>query len=76
MLTLRRISTIYQYIYPLSSYQFRLKSKDSKPKSTQFNEESLDFEQKKFNTPRNIVKNKKYSTNDDRIERKQSITRK
>lgn len=70
MLTLRRVSTIYQYIYPLSSYQYRLKSKESKPKTSQFNEELLNFEQKN----RHVVKNRK--PNDDRIEKKQSITRK
>jgi hypothetical protein len=66
MLALRRVSSIYQYIYPLSSYQYRFNSKkstndESKQKSTHLNEELLDFEQKNSNTSRNIIKNKKQS---------------
>jgi hypothetical protein len=81
MLALRRVSTIYQYIHPLSSYQYRLKSKkstndESKQKPTHLSEELLDFEQKNINTSRNLFKNKKHLTNEDRIEKKQAITRK
>jgi len=81
MLALRRVSSIYQYIHPLSSYQYRFKSKkstndESKQKSTQLSEELLDFEQKGSNIPQNISRNKKYSINQDKIEKKQSITRK
>jgi len=81
MLTLRRVSSIYQYIHPLSSYQYRFKSKnstndDSTQKPTHFREELLNVERKNANTSRNIFKNKKPLTNDDRIAKKQSITRK
>jgi hypothetical protein len=81
MLALRRVSSIYQYIHPLSSYQYRFKSKkstndESKQQSTHLSEEILDFEQKGSNIPRNIFKNKKSLTNEDRIEKKQSIIRK
>ena len=64
MLTLRRIPTVYQYIYPLSSYQYRLKSRksnndESKQKSTQNNEDQrLDFEQK--NKKQSIKRNEFY----------------
>ncbi|CAF1171697.1 unnamed protein product [Rotaria sordida] len=79
MLTLRRISTLYQYIYPLASYQYRFKSKqstddESKQKSSHLNEELLNFERKNSNISPNTFKNKKHSINDDRIEQKQSIT--
>ncbi|CAF3432969.1 unnamed protein product [Rotaria sp. Silwood1] len=79
MLTLRRVSTLYQYIYPLTSYQYRFKSKqstddESKQKSSRLNEELLNFERKNSNTSRNIVKNRKQSINDDRIEKTRSIT--
>lgn len=78
MLTLRRVSTIYQYIHPLSSYQYRYRSKkstddESKQKSTRISEELLNFERKDTNTSRNVFKNKKHLSNDDRIEKKQSI---
>jgi hypothetical protein len=64
MLALRRISTFYQYIHPLSSYQYRYKSKkstndESKPKANPLSEELLDFERKDSNASRNIIKNKK-----------------
>ena len=79
MLALRRVSTVYQYLHPLSSYQYRYKSKQSnndESKAMPFSEELLDFERKDFNTPRNIQKNKKYSPTEDRIERKQLKSRK
>jgi hypothetical protein len=81
MLALRRVSTIYQYIHPLSSYQYRYKSKkssndDTKSRTTSLSEEILDFERKDSNTPRNIVKNRKFVPIEDRLEKKQSISRK
>ena len=50
MLTLRRVSTVYQYIYPLSSYQYRLKSRksindESKQKSNENNDEQKNRKQ-------------------------------
>jgi hypothetical protein len=81
MLALRRVSTVCQYIQPLSSYQYRYKSKKSsndeaKSRTTSLNEEILDFERKDSNTTRNIIKNRKFASNEDRIEKKQSIPRK
>ncbi|CAF0884424.1 unnamed protein product [Adineta steineri] len=82
MLALRRVSTIYQYTHPLSSYQYRFRSKkstnddESKPNSTHFNEELLNFERKNINTPKNTFKNKRNLTNDNKLEKKQSITSK
>ena len=79
MLALRRISTVYQHLYPLSLYQYRYKSKTSnndESKSMPLSEELLNFERKDFKTPRNLQKNTKYSSNEDRIDRQQSISRK
>jgi hypothetical protein len=74
MLALRRVSIISQYIHPLSSYQYRFKSKKStndetKQKSTPLSEELL-------NTPRNPFKNKRQIPTEDKLEKKQSSTRK
>ncbi|CAF1256069.1 unnamed protein product [Adineta steineri] len=82
MLALRRVSTIYQYTHPLSSCQYRFRSKkstnddESKPNSTHFNEELLNFERKNINTPKNTFKNKRNLTNDNKLDKKQSITSK
>ena len=81
MLTFRRISIIYQYIYPLSSYQYRFESKKTiddktRTKSTHFNKELLDFERKTSKTSQNLFKNRQHSTNDDRIQKKQLSARK
>lgn len=78
MLTLRRVSTVYQYFHPLSSYQFRFKSKkssddDSKKNPSHFNEELLKFERKTSDNSRNVFKDRKGSTHDPRKAR--SITR-
>jgi len=55
MLALRRVSPIYQYLHPLSSYQYRLKSKkstndQSKQKAPSLSKELLEFELKDSNT--------------------------
>jgi len=81
MLALRRVSTIHQYIHPLASYQYRFKSKkisndETKQKPTHLGEELIDFERKSSTTSGNVFKPKKQMTNDDRLEKKQSITRK
>jgi hypothetical protein len=81
MLALRRVSAIYQYIHPLSSYQCRYKSKnssndDATSKTTSLSEELLNFERKDSKLPRNIVKNRKSVPTEDRLEKKQSISRK
>ncbi|CAF0733999.1 unnamed protein product [Adineta ricciae] len=69
MLTLRRVSIVYQYLYPLSSYQYRFKSSNgddfqSIPPSNE--------ERKNIEKPKNAPKTKKPFTNDNRIEKKQS----
>jgi hypothetical protein len=81
MLALRRVSIISRYIQPLSSCQYRYKSRkstddESKQTPTHLNEELLNFERKNSNTSRNIYRNKKQFTDQDRIEKNQSITRK
>ncbi|CAF5149934.1 unnamed protein product, partial [Rotaria magnacalcarata] len=80
MLTLRRISTIYQYLHPLSSCQYRFKSKqsgddESKGKSSRLSEELLNFERKNINTSRNVMKDHKNPPNEAKVEKKRSITR-
>ena len=81
MLTLRRVANIYQYIHPFSSYQYRYKSNkatddESRSKTTSLTEELLEFERKDAKIPRNVSQNKKYPTNDDRMARPKSISRK
>ncbi|UJR26860.1 hypothetical protein I4U23_008171 [Adineta vaga] len=72
MLTLRRVSTVYQYLYPFSSYQYRLQSRKSGNDDDQFIL-THSKEEKSINTSKNTFKNKRSYANDNRIEKKQSI---
>ncbi|CAF3332382.1 unnamed protein product [Rotaria socialis] len=79
MLTLRRISSIYQYLHPLSSCQYRFISKqsgddESKGKSPRLSEELLSFERKSVNTSRNVMKDRKNPPNEAKAEKKRPIT--
>lgn len=75
MLAFRRVATVHQYLYPLSSYSIRYKSKkansdEKKEQPTSLSEELLNFDRKDANTSRDSAKMK------TRLETKPSKPRK
>ncbi|CAF0782066.1 unnamed protein product [Adineta ricciae] len=72
MLTLRRVSIVYQYLYPLSSYQYRFKSRKSSNEDDFQSIPPSNEERKNIDKAKNASKTKKPFTNDNRIEKKQS----